>query len=213
MTLGLIDVILVAVIIISVLFALYRGLVRELLGIAAWILAGFAALYSYASLQPLMNKIIENKTTAGIVGSCVVALIVLIVMTLINSWITKRLRQSALSGLDRVLGFAFGVGRAGLLAAICYLGASMFMSERKLNEMEEQNFSVPYIRVMAGWLEHVVPDNVKADLKDYEQGKLKKKTTPKIGIELKKTVKEELAEYRVSDKKSLDDMIDKIAGE
>lgn len=213
MTLGLIDVILVAVIIISVLFALYRGLVRELLGIAAWILAGFAALYSYAPLQPLMNKMIENKTTAGIVGSCIVALIVLIVMTLINSWITKRLRQSALSGLDRVLGFAFGVARAGLLAAICYLGASMFMPERKLNEMEEQNLSVPYIRVMAGWLEHVVPDNVKADLKDYEQGKLKNKTTPKIGIELKKTVKEELAEYRESDKKSLDDMIDKIAGE
>ena len=213
MTLGLIDIILIAVVIISVLFALYRGLVRELLGIAAWILAGFAALYSYAPLQPLMNKMIENKTTAGIVGSCLVALIVLIVMTLVNSWITKRLRQSALSGLDRILGFAFGVARAGLLAAICYLGASMFMSERKLNEMEEQNISVPYIRTMAGWLEYVVPDNIKADLKDYEQGKLKNKKTPKIGIELKKTVKEELAEYRETDKKSLDDMIDQIAGE
>ena len=213
MTLGLIDVILVAVIIISVLFALYRGLVRELLGIAAWILAGFAALYSYEPLQPLMNKMIENKTTAGVVGSCIVALVVLVIMTLINSWITKRLRQSALSGLDRILGFAFGVARAGLLAAICYLAASMFMHEKKLNEMEEQNLSVPYIRTMAGWLEYVVPDNIKADLKDYEQGKLKNKTTPKIGIELKKTVKEELAEYRETDKKSLDDMIDKIAGE
>ena len=59
----------------------------------------------------------------------------------------------------------------------------------------------------------MVPDNVKSDLKDYEQGKLKDKQTPKIGIELKKTVKEELAEYRETDKKSLDDMIDKIAGE
>ena len=56
MTLGLIDLILAIVVVISVLFALYRGLVRELLGIAAWILAGFAALYSYAPLQPLMNK-------------------------------------------------------------------------------------------------------------------------------------------------------------
>ena len=213
MTFGLIDIILVVTVIISVLFALYRGLVRELLGIAAWILAGFAALYSYAPLQPLMNKMIENKTTAGIVGSGIVALIVLVVMTLINSWITGRLRKSALSGLDRILGLAFGIARAGLLAAIFYLGASMFMPERKLNEMEEQNLSVPYIRTMAGWLEYVVPDNVKADLKEYEQGKLKKKTAPKIGIELKKTVKEELAEYRESDKKSLDDMIDKIAEE
>ena len=213
MTLGLIDIIVVVTVIISVLFALYRGLVRELLGIAAWILAGFAALYSYAPLQPVMNKMIENKTTAGVVGSATVALVVLVVMTLINSWITGRLRKSALSGLDRTLGFAFGVARAGLLAAICYLAASMFMPEKKLNELEEQNISIPSIRVMAGWLEHVVPDNVKADLKEYEQGKLKDKTQQKIGIELKKTVREELAEYRESDKKSLDDMIDKIAGE
>ena len=213
MTVGLIDIILLVVVIISVLFALYRGLVRELLGIAAWILAGFAALYSYAPLQPLMNKMIENKTTAGIVGSLIVALIVLVIMTLINSWITKRLRQSALSGLDRILGFVFGVVRAGLLAAICYLACSMFMPEKKINKLEEENLSIPYVRVMAGWLEHVVPDNIKDDLKEYEQGKLKEKEVKKIGIDLKKTVKEELAEYRASDKKSLDDMIDKIAEE
>ena len=213
MTVGLIDIILLVVTIISVLFALYRGLVRELLGIAAWILAGFAALYSYAPLQPLMNKMIENKTTAGIVGSLIVALIVLVIMTLINSWITKRLRQSALSGLDRILGFVFGVARAGLLAAICYLACSMFMPEKKINKLEEENISIPYVRVMAGWLEHVVPDNIKEDLKEYEQGKLKEKEIKKIGIDLKKTVKEELAEYRASDKKSLDEMIDKIAEE
>ena len=213
MTLGLIDLILAIVVVISVLFALYRGLVRELLGIAAWILAGFAALYSYAPLQPLMNKMIENKTTAGIVGSLIVALIVLVIMTLINAWITRRLRQSALSGLDRVLGLMFGIARAGLLAAICYLGASMFMPEQKLNEIEEQNISVPGVRIMAGWLEHVIPDNVKADIKEYEQGKLNDSKTKKIGIDLKKTIKEQLIEYRESDKQSLDDMIDQIADE
>ena len=213
MTVGLIDIILLVVVIISVLFALYRGLVRELLGIAAWILAGLAALYSYAPMQPLMNKMIENKTTAGIVGSLIIALLVLVIMTLINSWITKRLRQSALSGLDRTLGFIFGVARAGLLAAICYLACSMFMPEKKINKLEEENLSIPYVRVMAGWLEHVVPDNIKEDLKEYEQGKLQEKTKKKIGIDLKKTVKEELAEYRDTDKKSLDEMIDKISEE
>lgn len=213
MTFGLIDITLVIVVVISVLFALYRGLVRELLGIASWLLAGFAALYSYKPLQPLMNKMIENEVTAGIVGSLIVALIVLIIMTLINAWVAKRLRQSALSGLDRVLGFAFGIGRAGLLAAICYLGCSMFLPEKKLQEMEEQNMSIPYIQVMAGWLEYVIPDNIKDDMKSYEEGKLAGETTKKIGIDLKKTVVEELAEYQDSDKKSLDDMIEEIAEE
>ena len=211
MTFGLVDITLVIVVVISVLFALYRGLVRELLGIASWLLAGFAALYSYKPLQPLMNKMIENEVTAGIVGSLIVALIVLVIMTLINAWIAKRLRQSALSGLDRILGFAFGIGRAGLLAAICYLGCSMFLPEEKLSKMEEQNFSIPYIRTMAGWLEYAIPENIKDDMKSYEQGKLSGEKNKKIGINLKKTVMEELAEYRETDKKSLDDMIDKIS--
>ena len=213
MTFGLVDITLIVVVIISVLFALYRGLVRELLGIASWLLAAFAALYSFKPLQPLMNKLIDNEVTAGIAGSLIVALIVLVIMTLINAWITKRLRQSALSGLDRILGFAFGIARAGLLAAICYLGASMFMPEKKLNNIEEQNISIPYIRTMAGWLEYAIPENIKDDIKVYEQGKLDDKTTKKIGITLKKTVIEELAEYHETDKKSLDDMIEEIAGE
>lgn len=213
MTFGLIDITLLIMVVISVLFALYRGLVRELLGIASWLLAGFAALYSYKPLQPLMNKMIENEVTAGVVGSLIVALIVLVIMTLINAWIAKRLRQSALSGLDRVLGFAFGIGRAGLLAAICYLGCSMFLPEKKLQEMEEQNISIPYVQMMAGWLEYVIPDNIKDDMKSYEQGKPVDGEIKKIGIELKESVMEELAEYHEADKKSLDDMIEEIAEE
>lgn len=212
--LGLIDLTFAIVILISVLFALYRGLIRELLGIAAWILSGFVALYSYAPLQPLMNKMIDNPKTAGIVGSLLAALISLVIMTLINAWITKRLRQSALSGLDRILGLIFGLLRACLLAAVCYLGCSMFMPEKRLNEIEEKNFSVPYIRTMAGWIECVIPENIKADIKVYEQGKLKSpQHQPKIGIELKKTLREELAQYQDSDRLSLDDMIDQIAEE
>lgn len=213
MTFGLIDITLLIMVVISVLFALYRGLVRELLGIASWLLAGFAALYSYKPLQPLMNKMIENEVTAGVVGSLIVALIVLVIMTLINAWIAKRLRQSALSGLDRVLGFAFGIGRAGLLAAICYLGCSMFLPEKKLQEMEEQNISIPYVQMMAGWLEYVIPDNIKDDMKSYEQGKPVDGEVKKIGIELKESVMEELAEYHEADKKSLDDMIEEISEE
>lgn len=212
MVFGLIDIILTMVVIISVLFALYRGLVRELLGIAAWLIAGFAALYSYAPMQPLMSKMFDNPTTAGIVGSASVALTVLIIMTLVNSWVAKKLRKSALSGLDRILGFAFGVARAGLLAAICYMASSMFMPASTLSKWESENMTMPYIHQIAGWLEHVVPENVMKDIHEY-QGKVKELPPKKIGIDLKKTVKEELAEYRETDKQSLDDMIDEIAGE
>lgn len=213
MMIGAIDILLLITVIFSVLFALYRGLVRELLGISAWILAGLAALYSYAPLQPLMNKLIENPMIAGITGSVIVAVIVLVIMTLINSAITKRLRQSALSGLDRVLGFIFGVARAGLLAAVIYLGASMALSTEQLDKIETQNVSVPYVRVISGWLEYVIPENIQEKIESYKQGKLQRQKVPKIGIDLKKNVKEAIVEYSEDNKESLDDMINRIEWE
>lgn len=210
---GAIDILLLITVIFSVLFALYRGLVRELLGISAWILAGLAALYSYAPLQPLMNKLIENPMIAGITGSVIVAVIVLVIMTLINSAITKRLRQSALSGLDRVLGFIFGVARAGLLAAVVYLGASMALSTEQLDKIETQNVSVPYVRVISGWLEYMIPENIQEKIESYKQGKLQRQKVPKIGIDLKKNVKEAIVEYSEENKESLDDMINRIEWE
>ncbi len=210
---GVIDILVVITVIFSVLFALYRGLVRELLGIAAWILAGFAALYSYGFMQPIMGKVIDDPKMAGIVGSLIVALVVLVIMTLINAAITSRLRESALSGLDRVLGFAFGVFRAALLVAVIYIGASMILSDKQLDKIEAENKSVPYIQIMAGWVEHVFPDNIKDNMKAYEQGKLQPKKIQKIGIDLQKKAMEELVEYQESDKQSLDDMIEMIVEE
>lgn len=211
--LGIIDILVIITVVLSVLFALYRGLVRELLGIAAWILAGFSALYSYTWVQPIMGKIIDNQTIAGIVGSLIVALIVLIVMTLTNSFIASRLRESALSGLDRILGIAFGVFRAGLLIVVIYIGGSMVLSEKQLSTLKNENRSIPYIQKMAGWIEQIVPENIKDDIKAYEQSSSEVKKIQKIGIDLQKKVVEELVEYQESDKQSLDDMIELIVAE
>lgn len=211
--LGIIDILVIVIVVLSVLFALYRGLVRELLGIAAWILAGFGALYSYSWVQPIMGKMINNQTIAGVVGSLIVALIILVIMTLMNSFIASRLRESALSGLDRVLGIVFGVFRAALLIAVIYIGASMILSEKQLAEIETENRSIPHIQTMARWLEKIVPENIKDDIKSYEQGDLQSEKIQKIGIDLQKKVLDELVEYQESEKQSLDDMIELIAAE
>ncbi len=217
MVIGLIDILVLITVVLSVLFALYRGLVRELLGISSWILAGFAALYSYAPVQPLMGYFIENEKIAGIVGSCIVALIVLVVMTILNAHITGKLRNSSLSGLDRILGFVFGVLRAGLLIALVYIGASMILSDHQLKKLEAENVSIPYIQQMAHAVEKVIPEGVKKDLKPYEQGKLKDHQVQKIGKKIQKNLKEEIKQspinYKEDERKSLDDMVKQIVVE
>ncbi len=206
---GLIDILVAVTLVLSILFALYRGLVREILGITAWVLAGFGALYSYAWLQPYVHKVIENKTLASIVAGVVVSLVILVLMTILNAHITTKLRASSLSGLDRVLGIAFGLFRALLLIGVIYIGASMILSEKKLQELDEENITMPYIRETARVIQSFVPEDIQEDLKAYEQGDIKDEKVKKIGRE---TVKKAV-EYGKSERDSLDDMIEILTRE
>ena len=126
--------------VLSILFALYRGLVCELLCISSWILAGIGALYGFNPMSTLLGSVFDNEVVAGVVGSTIVALSILVIMTIINSQITKRLRNSSLSGLDRILGIVFGGLRAALLLSLLYVGVSMILSEKQMEDIEKENY-------------------------------------------------------------------------
>ena len=204
--LGVIDLIILGIIVISVLFALYRGLVRELLGISSWLLAGFTALYSYDPLLKACDGTFENVKLAAIVGSVLLALLVLIVMTIINAAITRRLRKSSLSGLDRIFGLIFGVARALLIVALIYIfAATMMLSPKYIAEMKEKNRSIEYIEQIAVYIQSVFPENIKADLSAYQTTKKEKmkKRAQKKAIEA-------VVEYNEKDRETLENMIENI---
>lgn len=225
MEFGIIDILVIITLSLSVLFAFYRGLVRELLGITSWILAGLGALYCYVYAQPLVHKFIENETFAGIVAGAGISLIVLIIMTLINAKITGRLRKSSLSGLDRLLGFLFGVFRAVLLIAVVYIAAGLILPEKQLKKWEKGNWTMPYIEMSADVVRRLIPESFRKDLKDYEKGRLSEEKMQKITQDIAeealiKETKEKAVEtikdmtnYKKSDRQSLDDMIEKMIEE
>ncbi len=211
--LGIIDILILGVILISVFFALYRGLVRELLGISSWLLAGFAALYGYNPLLKACEGTFENAKLAAIISSVFLALVILIIMTIINAAVARRLRKSSLSGLDRIFGFVFGVARALLIVALVYIfAATMVLSPKLVQKMSENNRSIAYVQWMAEKLQSVFPDNIKADLNAYQTTKVAKIKQAKEDFEqkAKEKAEETVAEYTEQQRDSLDDMIENI---
>ena len=208
MIIGTIDLIILGIIVISVLFALYRGLVRELLGITSWLLAGFAALYSYDPLMKLCEGTFENVKLAAITFSVLLAIIILVVMTIINAFITKRLRKSALSGLDRIFGFVFGIARALLIVALIYIfAATLMLSPQYVDKIKKENTSITYVEKMAEYLQNIFPENIRADLKNYQvQSRQKEDKKSKAKTEAAKAV----VDYNAKERQSLDDMIEGI---
>ncbi len=195
MIFGTIDLVVLAVIVISVIFAFYRGLLRELLCITSWILAALGAVWSYEPLSSFFAKRVEKVQTWTITSTITVALIILIVMTLINAHITGKLRKSSLSGMDRILGIAFGVFRASLLVALAWMFMrQMVFQPQKIQEMKKENVVIPYMNQGADWLEKMLPDSIQKGIK----------APPK------KEVKVEQPQYSDKEREQLDEMIEAI---
>lgn len=194
---GMIDILVALTIVISVLFALYRGLLRELLGITSWILAGFGALYSYHPLFQFLTGKVENVKIWSLSMTIIIALIILIGMTLLNAHITGKLRKSSLSGLDRILGTAFGILRATLLIVLVWLFASqMALSKEQIKHLKQNNFSVPYIQHLAEATEKIMPRHLMEEMAPRELPKVK--------------IKKPEVEYKEADRKALEEMMEDI---
>ena len=118
---NLVDVAVIAVLAISGIFALVRGLVHELLAVGSWIGAAIATLYGFPKAQPVVRELITVPLVADIVAGVVIFLTVLILLSIITHLIARRVRRSHLGALDRSLGMVFGLLRGAILVCVAWL--------------------------------------------------------------------------------------------
>ena len=67
MPITILDLVLLAVMLISGLLAMVRGFMREILSIAAWGAAALVTLYAFAKLLPTAKTYFNNDTVASVV--------------------------------------------------------------------------------------------------------------------------------------------------
>lgn len=190
---GLIDWAIIGTLLISALFAFYRGLVRELLGLLAWIGAAFGGFYGLVLARPLFRKMISNPTLADIIAAVVIAFVILVVFTIINSKINEKLRKSVLSGLDRTLGLFFGVLRGALLVILIYFLASFAMPEEKMESYQNENMILPYVVRTIPVLESLFPSSMLEGLKEVQTND-DKTTVDTLEVKVKPDMTEEAAD-------------------
>lgn len=113
----LFDYIAVTIVVLSLGFGLWRGMVSEIIALVAWGLGIFAAFEFGADLGAMLPFGIEDTTVRALIGCTLVFVGVLVVMALIRILILKAVKALGLSVSDRVLGMFFGLAR-GLLVTL-----------------------------------------------------------------------------------------------
>lgn len=103
------------IIVASILWGIWRGLVREAIAIAAWVLAFLGANLFAGPLGDALPKALPTPEIRVAVAFVVVFIAILAVCALASRMLSKLVHVAGLGELDRSLGGVFGVARALLI--------------------------------------------------------------------------------------------------
>ena len=119
------DYAVLAVLGLSLLLGVWRGLASEVLALAAWIVAFLAGKMLAPEMAPLFGEWIREPAFRYAAAFGVIAVLVLAVAAIARLLLSKLLRAVGLGPLDRFLGAAFGVARGGLIVMLLVLIGGM----------------------------------------------------------------------------------------
>jgi len=114
------DWIVVAVIVLSTLFAFLRGLIRELFALAAWIAGIVAALAFTPQVADWLPAAISSPPIRYLIAFMVIIVAALLAGALIAWPLRKAVHAAGLGFADRFLGSIFGLAR-GVLVVLAFV--------------------------------------------------------------------------------------------
>lgn len=150
----LVDLAVIAIVALSVLLSVIRGLVREVLALAAWVVAFLAANALAGAVAPWMPEALGTEELRLLAGFLCVFLGVLIAMSVLAMLASKLVKSAGLGLEDRLLGAAFGFVRGLLVVVILVLLAGL-TSLPRLAVWRNAVLSGPlvaYAGIVKGWL-------------------------------------------------------------
>ncbi len=159
-----IDLVVLAVLLLSALIGLMRGFVREALGLIAWVAAAVLADRLYGQLLPFSRRLIGDDAVADPVAFVVVFAVLLIAFLLIAGALGTLVRGSLLGGIDRLAGFAFGLLRGFAVLVIAYLVAAPLLPVSEWPRVLRDSRSLPYVDQGAVFVAARLPPRLRPDL-------------------------------------------------
>ena len=151
----IIDILIAVAIAISVVVGVLRGFVKEAISITALLAAIWAALYFGPSVGEVSESWLSSKELQTWFGRILVFALILSIGGLLGWGISRLVRLSVLSGMDRLLGAMFGVGRGVLLIALFILAGQFAGFDN--DDWWLKSKAVPYFEVVADWIKVMAP--------------------------------------------------------
>jgi membrane protein required for colicin V production len=121
------DVLILAVLVISVVSAFVKGFFVEVFSLAGLILGLFFAAANYAAFAPWVLRVIQNREVANLIAFLVIALLVMVLAGLAGRLLRGLVRGVGLGIVDRLLGGVFGLVKGCVVVTLVLMGVVAFL--------------------------------------------------------------------------------------
>jgi membrane protein required for colicin V production len=170
------DYLLLAILLFSVVMSARKGFSREIIGLAAALLALVLGMWFYGLAGSFLIPYVSSDRVANLIGFLLVVFGVMLVGSMLGWIVSRFLRTVGLSFFDRLLGAGFGLAR-GLLIAIAMLTAYMAfgpeVDSKTVSASVLNSRIAPYVLDASDLFVAVAPMELKSSfLKQYAQMKL-----------------------------------------
>jgi membrane protein required for colicin V production len=159
MPVTLLDIGLLVVMLISGILAMVRGFMREILSIAAWVIAAGVTLYGYARVEAYVKQYVTNDLVAKVIAIGGLFLITLLVVSILTVKISDLVLDSRVGALDRSLGFIFGLARGLVIMVVAFLFFVWLVPAAAQPDWLKNARSRVVLQATGDWLLSVLPDD------------------------------------------------------
>ncbi len=136
-----VDIVILLIMVLSSLFGLWRGLIREVLSLLTLVSALLVSRVYSEPFAGLMLGMIENDAIRYATAFALLFAVVMMLGTFLNFLMSKLLTITGLKLANRLLGAAFGVVRGIIIVLFILFISGMFVAE---TELWQQSQLVPY---------------------------------------------------------------------
>ncbi len=156
---GTVDLVLAAVLVLSMLVGLWRGLVREVMALAGWVAAYIAAQTFSGMVAPWVPVGSQGGVLNLAVTFVLIFVAALIVWALLTSLIAALVKATPLSVVDRLLGAVFGLARG--LIVLLVAATVLAMTPAAQAPWWQQSQGAQWLGVVLQGLKPAMPEAVR----------------------------------------------------
>jgi membrane protein required for colicin V production len=151
------DYLVIAAVVLSAIVGAIRGFLREAVAVVAWLVALFVAWHFADLVEPHLGGLLAGSYVKPWAARVIIVVLILLLGAGIGALLNHFVRLSIFSGMDRFLGFVFGVVRGVVLLGVFVILAQLLRLDGE--KWWRRSLLVPYGESVANGLRAMVGEH------------------------------------------------------